>query len=107
VDWRDVWVGAIFTSILFTAGKIVLGLYLGHSNPGEAFGAAGALAVMLVWIYYSSMITLFGAEFTQAWAERRGHGVVPERGAVRVIREIRREQPVGGRAVEIPFESRL
>ena len=78
------------TGLLFVGGKFALGLYLGHSNPGEAFGAAGALALMLVWIYYSSMIVLLGAEFTQVWAEERGRGIVPERGAVRVVRETRR-----------------
>ncbi len=89
IVWRDVIVGAVVTALLFVAGKFALGLYLGRSNPGEAFGAAGALALMLVWIYYSSMIVLLGAEFTQAWAERRGSGIVPERGAVRVVRETR------------------
>ena len=100
VAWHDVWVGAFFTSVLFAIGKFVLGLYLGSSNPGEAFGAAGALALMLVWIYYTSMIVLFGAEFTEAWAKRRGHGVVPERGAVRVVREVRRGTPSGGMPAE-------
>jgi membrane protein len=87
VAWRDVWVGAGVTAVLFVVGKFVIGLYLGRSNPGEAFGAAGSLAVMLVWIYYSSMILLFGAEFTQAWAEGRGSGIAPERGAVRMVQE--------------------
>ena len=90
IAWRDVRVGAVVTALLFVAGKFALGLYLGHSNPGEAFGAAGALALMLVWIYYSSMIVLLGAEFTQVWAERRGSGIEPEKGAVRVVRETRR-----------------
>ena len=90
IAWRDVGVGAVATALLFVAGKFALGLYLGQSNPGEAFGAAGALALMLVWIYYSSMIVLLGAEFTQVWAEHRGSGIVPERGAVRVIRETRK-----------------
>jgi membrane protein len=85
--WRDVWVGAAVTAFLFVVGKFLIGFYLGRSNPGEAFGAAGSLAVMLVWIYYSSMILLFGAEFTQAWAEARGSGIAPERGAVRVVQE--------------------
>ncbi|MGH7578595.1 MAG: YihY/virulence factor BrkB family protein [Gemmatimonadales bacterium] len=90
IAWSDVRVGALVTALLFVAGKFALGLYLGRSNPGEAFGAAGALALMLVWIYYSSMIVLLGAEFTQAWAEHRGRGIVPEKGAVRVVRETRR-----------------
>ena len=85
IAWRDVWIGAIVTAILFTAGKYALGLYLGRSDPGSAFGAAGALALLLVWIYYSANIVFFGAEFTQAWARQRGSGVEPAEGAVRVI----------------------
>jgi membrane protein len=87
IAWRDVWVGGAVTAVLFVVGKFLLGLYLGQSNPGQAFGAAGSLAVLLVWIYYSSMILLFGAEFTQLWAERRGQGIAPERGAMRVVRQ--------------------
>ncbi len=99
VGWRDVWVGALFTTVLFVIGKFAIGFYLGRSNPGEAFGAAGSLAVLLVWIYYASMILLLGAEFTQKWAERRGGGIRPEPGAVRVAEEkqyIREPEP--GRA---------
>jgi membrane protein len=84
IGWRDVWVGAIVTAVLFVVGKFGLGFYLGRSEPGSAFGAAGALAVILVWVYYAGMILLFGAEFTQRWAESRGHGIRPEKGAVRV-----------------------
>jgi membrane protein len=97
VAWRDVWVGAAVTAVLFVVGKFLIGFYLGRSNPGEAFGAAGSLAVMLVWIYYSSMILLFGAEFTQAWAEGRGSGIAPEHGAVRVVQE--KKQVREGRTV--------
>lgn len=94
VAWRDVWVGAIVTSLLFVAGKFALGFYLGRSEPGSAFGAAGALAIILVWVYYAGMILLFGAEFTQRWAERRGGGIKPEKGAIRVEqREV--ERPAG------------
>jgi membrane protein len=100
IAWRDVWVGAAVTALLFTVGKFLLGLYLGRSNPGEAFGAAGALALMLVWIYYSSMIVFLGAEFTQTWANRRGQGIQPEKGAVRVVQEKRHERPSGSRPVE-------
>jgi membrane protein len=84
IGWRDVWVGALVTGVLFEVGKWAIGLYLGHSNPGKAYGAAGSLAVILVWIYYSAMIVLFGAEFTQTWATRRGAGIEPEPGAVRI-----------------------
>jgi membrane protein len=90
ISWRSVWVGALVTAVLFVIGKFVIGLYLGKSNPGQAYGAAGSLAVLLLWIYYSSLILLFGAEFTQTWAERRGEGLEPEPGAVRVQREKQR-----------------
>ena len=90
VSWRDACIGGAVTALLFVIGKFLIGFYLGPSNPGEAFGAAGSLAIMLVWIYYSSMILLFGAEFTQAWAEGRGSGIAPERGAVRVVQEKKR-----------------
>lgn len=84
VAWRDVWVGAFVTAALFVAGKFLIGLYLGKSNPGEAYGAAGSLALLLLWVYYSSIILLFGAEFTQVWAEQRGRGIAPEQGARRL-----------------------
>ncbi|MEO7964481.1 MAG: YihY/virulence factor BrkB family protein [Gemmatimonadaceae bacterium] len=85
VNWRNVRTGAVVTAVLFLAGKTVLGLYIGRSNPGEPYGAAGALAVMLLWIYYSAMILLFGAELTQVVARNHGEQIIPERGAVRVI----------------------
>ncbi len=81
IAWKDVWVGGAVTALLFVIGKFALGLYLGRSNPGEAYGAAGSLALILVWIYYASMIVLLGAEFTQVWAEQRGGGIEPEEGA--------------------------
>src|SRR5581483_9277856 len=70
--WRDVWFGAGFTSFLFVIGKFALGLYLGKSAVGSAYGAAGSLVVLLVWLYWSSNILFFGAEFTQVYA--RAHG---------------------------------
>lgn len=87
IAWRDVWVGAIVTSLLFVAGKFALGFYLGTSNPGDAFGAAGSLALILIWVYYATMILLFGAEFTEAWATERGGGITADAGATRVIEE--------------------
>lgn len=85
IAWKDVWVGALVTALLFTAGKFALGMYLGRSNPGSAFGAAGALALLLVWIYYSAVILFLGAEFTQAYASGRGSGITPAEGAVRIV----------------------
>jgi membrane protein len=84
VAWRDVWVGALFTTVLFVAGKFLIGFYLARTDPGNTFGAAGALAVILIWIYYSAMIVFLGAEFTQVWSSDRGQGIQPEEGAVRV-----------------------
>ncbi|WP_420457446.1 YihY/virulence factor BrkB family protein [Rubrivirga sp.] len=78
ISWRDVAVGALVTALLFTIGKAAIGLYLGTADPGSAFGAAGSLALLLVWIYYSALIVLVGAEFTQAWAEQVGAGIEPE-----------------------------
>ena len=87
IEWRDVWVGAIGTTLLFVAGKFLIGFYLGRSDPGSSFGAAGTLAVILLWIYYASHIVLFGAEFTQAWATKFGSGIRPEEGAAKVVEQ--------------------
>jgi membrane protein len=89
VSWRSALTGGAVTGLLFVIGKFLIGLYIGKSNPGEAYGAAGSLIVMLLWIYYSGLIVLFGAEFTEAWAEKRGEGIEPEPGAVRVKQEKR------------------
>ncbi len=70
IRWRDVWIGALVSAILFTIGKYAIGLYLGHAGVGSAYGAAGSLVVLLVWVYYSSLLLFFGAEFTQAFANR-------------------------------------
>lgn len=83
IGWADVRVGGVVTALLFVVGKFVIGIYLGHSNPGDAFGAASALAVILVWTYYTGVIILLGAEFTQEWAAQHGHAIEPEAGAVR------------------------
>jgi membrane protein len=84
VGWRSAWIGGIATALLFVVGKFLIGFYIGQSNPGEAYGAAGSLIVLLLWIYYSALIVLFGAEFTETWAEKRGEGIEPEPGAIRV-----------------------
>jgi membrane protein len=79
IAWRDVWIGAFLTSVLFAIGKLALGFYLGASSVGSSFGAAGSLIVLLLWVYYSAQILFFGAEFTQVYANRCGSRVRPER----------------------------
>jgi len=76
-NWQDVWVGAGMTSLLFTIGKSLIGLYLGKSEVGLAYGAAGSLIVVLLWVYYASQIFLFGAEFTAVYAASHGSHVKP------------------------------
>lgn len=77
IQWNDVWIGAIITSLLFTIGKFFIGLYLGKSDVGIAYGAAGSFVVILIWVYYASQIFLFGAEFTVMYAEGRGSWFAP------------------------------
>ncbi|MDT0632752.1 YihY/virulence factor BrkB family protein [Rubrivirga sp. S365] len=93
VAWRDAAVGGLATSILFTIGKSLIGIYLGTANPGSAFGAAGSLALILIWIYYSSFIVLVGAEFTQQWANRLGRGIDHEDEDVHPIAQPRDPAP--------------
>ncbi len=78
IEWRDVWIGAVVTSVLFNVGKHLIGIYLGHAAIGSAFGAAGSFAVLLVWVYYSALISFFGAEFTQVYARRQGREIQPK-----------------------------
>ena len=80
IPWRYVWMGAFVTAILFSLGKLVIGLYLGNSAIASSFGAAGSLVLLLVWIYYSAQILFFGAEFTQAYANKYGQKIPPEPG---------------------------
>lgn len=89
VTWKDVWIAALFTSLLFVIGKFLLGLYLGNSTIGSTYGAAGSVIVVLVWIYYSAQILFFGAEFSKVFALRYGKGIVPAPNAVRVVQETR------------------
>jgi membrane protein len=84
IAWRDVWVGAGMTAVLFTVGKFLLGLYLGQSGVTSAYGAAGSLVLVLVWVYYSGLIFFFGAEFTQVYANTYGTGVKPDETAMAV-----------------------
>ncbi len=78
IAWRDVWLGAFVTAVLFSLGKLLIGLYLGNSAVASSFGAAGSLVLLLIWIYYSAQILFFGAEFTQVYANNYGSKIVPE-----------------------------
>ncbi len=92
IDWRDVWLGAAITAVLFTMGKFAIGLYLGRSSMASSYGVAGSLVVLLVWVYYSSQIVFFGAEFTQVYANRYGKHIVPTDNAVGVTKESRAQE---------------
>ncbi len=80
--WRDVWLGAVATSLLFTLGKFIIGYYLATSSIASSFGAAGSVVIVLAWIYYSACILFFGAEITKRYARRFGSGIVPNSRAV-------------------------
>lgn len=98
VAWRDVWLGALVTAVLFAAGNSLIGIYLRFSGTASAYGAAGSLIVLLLWIYYSAQIFFYGAEFTQVFANRYGSKVVPAGNAV----AIRRERVANGAAAPEP-----
>lgn len=100
IAWKDVWLGAAVTSALFSLGKFLIGLYLGRSEVGNTFGAAGSLAILLVWVYYSAQILFFGAEFTQVYANRYGSKIVPDPDMVKLT-ELERAQK------GIPHEKKL
>jgi membrane protein len=87
IAWRDVWMGAALTAILFVLGKFLLGLYLGSGAAGSAYGAASSLVTLLLWIFYSTQILLFGAEFTKVYASTYGSRIEPEPHAVKVQRK--------------------
>lgn len=92
VAWRDLLLGALITALLISIGNILIGLYLGHSSAGSAYGAAGSLVLLLIWIYYTAQVFFFGAEFTQVYASKYGSSIRPADNAVRVIRETREER---------------
>ncbi|NJK95649.1 MAG: YihY/virulence factor BrkB family protein [Bacteroidales bacterium] len=84
IRWKDVIAGAIFASVLFMIGKFGFSIYINNSNLGSSFGSAGSFVVLLMWIYYSSTMLYFGAEFTKAYALKYGDEIVPKEYAVTV-----------------------
>lgn len=83
IEWRDVWVGAGATAVLFAIGQFAVSLYIGTTAVGSTFGAAGSIVVLLLWVYFAAQILLLGAEFTQVYARRRGARLEPAKHAVR------------------------
>lgn len=92
IAWKDVWLGAAVTAVLFVIGKFLIGFYLGAAGVASAYGAVGSLAVLLLWLYYASQIFLFGAELTRAYANEYGSRVVPKPHAEAVTAEARAQQ---------------
>jgi membrane protein len=82
IKWKDVIVGSMATAILFMLGKFAISFYIGNSNIGSSYGAAGSIVVLLVWVYYSALILYFGAEFTKAYAACYGSRIIPNKYAV-------------------------
>ena len=91
IQWGDVWLGAAVTAVLFQIGKYALSLYIGFAKPGVAYGLAGSLVILLVWIYYSSWILFLGAEFTQVYANKFGSKIVPAANAEPLTRDMREQ----------------
>lgn len=87
VRWRDVWIGAFVTAVLFTIGKELLALYLGRSSVTSNFGPAASLVALLIWVYYSAQLMFLGAEFTQVWARMHGRRIGPQAGAVKIVEQ--------------------
>lgn len=85
VRYSDVWKGALFTAVMFSLGKFLIGLYIGQSDIGGTYGAAGSIVIILLWVYYSSLILFLGAEFTYVYANRYGSKIEPSEHAVRVV----------------------
>ncbi|HEX6430714.1 MAG TPA: YihY/virulence factor BrkB family protein [Niastella sp.] len=91
IKWKDAFIGASFTALLFMLGKFLISLYIGKSNVGLTYGAAGSIIVILVWVYYSSLILFFGAEFTKIYSIQHGAGIKPTDTAVFIIKREAKE----------------
>jgi membrane protein len=94
IAWSDVWIGAVVTAVLFTIGKFLIGHYLATESTASAYGAAGALVLVLIWVYYSAQILFFGAEFTQVYAKAYGSKIEPAENAVSITEEARAQQGI-------------
>jgi hypothetical protein len=104
VRWRDTWIGAALTALLFTIGKSLIGWYLGSSAVASSYGAAGGLIVLFFWVYYSTQVFLLGAEFTRAYATSRGRGPVvapAQQAAARVEEKAQAAHPASAPAAAV------
>jgi membrane protein len=97
IAFKDVWVGAAATSLLFSVGKFLIGLYLGQSSVASTYGAAGSLVTVLLWVYYSALIFFFGAEITQVYATEYGGGLKPTAYAEKTEEGTKRDREANGR----------
>jgi membrane protein len=102
VRWKDALVGAAFTSVLFVIGKFLIGFYLGSSNIGATYGAAASVIILLVWVYYTSIILYFGAEFTKVYTLNFGKGITPDKTAVFIIKQEVKELHIPSKEEDLP-----
>ncbi|RYF90879.1 MAG: YihY/virulence factor BrkB family protein [Chitinophagaceae bacterium] len=93
IYWKDAMKGAMFTAVLFLVGKFLIGYFIGSSKTSAAYGAAASLVIVLLWVYYTSVILYFGAEFTKVYALQRGKGIKPHHNAVYILKEEKKEIP--------------
>ena len=94
ISWKDALIGAVLTAALFLLGKLLIGYYLGKANLGVTYGTAASIIILLIWVYYSSLILFFGAEFTKMYAIQAGEGIRPKETAVFIIKTEAKEIPV-------------
>jgi len=108
IHWKDAFIGASFTGVLFLLGKFVIGYYLGNSEIGNTYGAAASIIIVLLWVYYSGIILYFGAEFTKVWALNRGHGIKANKTAVfilkRDVKELPNKKEIPAAVENVPIE---
>jgi membrane protein len=95
IRWKDSFVGAVFTAVLFLIGKFLIGFYLGASDIGVTYGAAASIIIILLWVYYSSIILFFGAEFTKVYTMNFGSGIIPDKTAVFIVKQEVNELHIG------------
>jgi len=93
ISWKDAWIGSIFTAALFLLGKFLIGYYMSKSNLGVTYGTAASIVILFAWVYYSSLILYFGAEFTKVYALHSGEGIKPKQTAVFIIKREMKEIP--------------